>query len=140
MSTIENALKAITDAAAEGSALSRGIKAAAPKVERPAPEPRKYTSPAKTSSRTYQSPKSFPVKTWEERLKESGRQDGKPYLLNNTDRQNLEETPVTKDMDFVKWLAECCLPRLMLGLDPDYEWASKLYTQRKNDIHRGGGK
>jgi hypothetical protein len=140
--SIEKAIKAITDTAADGSALSRGLKAIAPK-EAPAPVfTRRYDSPKVIPSLPSRNAlvHKFPVKTWEERLKESGREEGAPIILNKTDKQNLEETPVTKGMDFVGWLAECCIPRLMLGLDPDYEWASKLYTQRKNDLHRGGSK
>ena len=134
---ISKAIDAIANAS--GGALGKAIKEVAPPRSAP-------TRPVRAA--TYESPKTipqrssnytvakFPVKSWEERLKEAGRDLNKPYTLNSTDKVNLMDEPVVKGMDFRAWLAACCLPPLILGLDPDYAWASCLFTQKSRDAHR----
>jgi hypothetical protein len=48
----------------------------------------------------------------------------------------LADTPVTKGMDFDKWVRECCLEPFIKEYDPDYAAVARLYLVKKSEAHQ----
>lgn len=139
--TATEAIESVTKAANRGSALDNALSALRKQepVEAPAP---KVGAPA-TTRKTYYTPAPQPARksgviSWADQLKAWGRSDLKAVTLSDNDKAILDAVVVTRAMDFEAWLKHCGKPRLILGLDPDYEWASKLFTGRREALFRGG--